>query len=252
MVSSPAKANLTGSHFAQIAFCAVEHSSFGKNGGAKLIEGKVNVENLLEADQAGAVIGAKGRTLMREQMHNMLHEDANGVPGVVAAAIVEHATNDALQALFQGMLDKFPDMICDVHQKLGRQLVLKAIKMLDLGEANLAKRFLQAMQGVNDTVYECFCNYILAEYVKNGAQRIFGSSLRKLSNSSYYPTRLSLKPRALNKGGRMVLPRIVWKRMADVFNQFLLLHSFEIYNADLLPILKFLLELPQNITHLSS
>lgn len=237
---------MNGSHFAQIAFCAVEHSGFEKNGGTKLIEGKVDVENLLKADQAGAVIGANGRTLLRQQMHNMLQEDENGVPGLVAAAIVEHATNDALQSLIQGMLDKFPDVICNFHQELGRRLVLKAIKMLDLGEADLAKRFLRAVQAVNETIHECFCNYILTEYVKQGAQRIVGSSLRKLSHSFFHPTRLSLKP------GGMVLGRRVWKRMASVFNQFQPLHSFEIYRADLLAALKFLLPLPQNITHLSS
>lgn len=244
-VSPPDKADLSGDHFAQIAFCAVEHSSFEKIGGTKLIEGMVNMENLLEADKAGAVIGANGRTLIREQMHNMLQVDAEGATDAVVAAIVEHATNNTLQALIQGMVDKLPDMICNVDQKEGKDLVLKAIRMLDLGEANLAQRFLQAVQAVNETSHECFCNWLLKKYVRKGAPRILGSSLRNLSHSSFHPTRLSVKWE-WEKG------KVALERMASVFNQFLLLNSFEIDKADLIPILKFLLQLPASITHLSS
>lgn len=244
---------MSGSHFAQIALCAVEHSSFKKFGGAKLLEGKVGVKSLLEADQAGAVIGANGRTLIREQMHKMLQVDAKGAPNVVAAAIAENATNDALQVLIRGMLDEFPNMICNVHQEEGKELVKRAIEMLDLGAANLAKRFLQAVQGVKEALSECFCNYILAEYVANGAQPILMSSLRKLYPSFFHPTRLFVIPgvwtKATTRDRRFILARIT-----GVFNQFQPLPFLEIYEADPIPILKFLQQLPQsiNITHLSS
>eukprot|EP00438_Fugacium_kawagutii_P008272 Skav206545 [mRNA] locus=scaffold504:305283:306050:+ [translate_table: standard] len=251
-MSPPDKANLSGGDFAQIAFCAVEHSDFEENGGAKFFEGKVNVENLREADQAGAVIGPNGRTLIREQMHKKLQVDAKDAPDVVVAAIVEHATAHVLQALIHGYVDQVPDIFCNIHQKLGKKLANKAIKMLHLGEANLAKRFLEAVEGVNETIYECFCNLILKRYVKSGAQQLFGTSLRKLSGSSFHPTRLSVPWVWSQSGSTMVLDGMVLNRMASVFNQFLLLRFFEIQKADLLPILKFLPQLPQGITHLSS
>lgn len=244
---------MSGSDFAQIAICAVEHSSFEKSGGTKLLGFKANVETLLEADQAGVVIGANGRALIREQMHNMLKVNAERAPDVVVAAITKNATHDALQALMQGMLDKFPDMFCNFHQKEGRRLVLKGIKMLDLGEANLAKRFLQAVQGVNETIHECFCNYILTEYVMNrtGAGPVLVSSLRKFSHSYFHPTRLSVMPWSWAEQNKMKdHARTFLESMASV--QFLSLYSFEIYGADLIPTLKFLRQLPQSITHLSS
>lgn len=202
---APDEANLSDLDFAQVAFCAAEHAAFRDSGGTKLFNSdKVKIENLVKAEQVGAVVGVNGLEMVKEQVRNkLLKRELNSAADVVLAAIVGNATDGMLQAMLGGIVDLFPDVFScsesfylenrnthDSADNLQLHLVGRAGKMLDLGEINLTSRFLQAVRTHSGTGHECFCNAILNLYVWQGAQEVFGNSLCKLSGSIFGPTRI--------------------------------------------------------------